>query len=127
MLLTDGMIMPIRASGIGNGLSAVSFSSVVTAAMILSRNDRLLHLQSGIPGERSPERVFVGDEVLHAGDVEVLRQQGELLEVRLDLRRFYDASGRHAELVHDVRGKPLRRAQPEPGIAAHVGISLLSE
>src|SRR5262245_18977927 len=107
MLLTDGMIIPIRASGIGNGLSAVGFSSVVTAAMILSRNDRLLHFQPGIPGERSPERIFLGDEFLHAGDVEVLRQQGELLELRLDLRRFYDAAGRDAELVRDVRGKPL--------------------
>src|SRR5262245_64675876 len=121
MLLTEGMIMPIRASatGIGNGLSAVGFSSVVTAAMILSRYDRLLHLQPSIPGERGPERIFLGDEFLHPGDVEVLRQQGELLEVRLDLRRSYDASGRHAELVHDVGGKPLRGAEPEPGIPTH--------
>jgi hypothetical protein len=36
MLLTEGMIMPIRASGTGNGLSAVGFSSVVTVGMIVS-------------------------------------------------------------------------------------------
>jgi len=34
MLLTDGMIIPIRARGTGRGLSAYRFSIVAAASMI---------------------------------------------------------------------------------------------
>src|SRR3954454_23289767 len=126
MLLTDGMIIPIRARGAGIGRSISGVLIVVTTFMVCLRTGRLLNLQSGIAGEWCPESIFLGEECLDAGNIEVLREQGKLSEVVLDLRRPHDAPRGFAELVDDVGRKALGPAQPEPG-AAHVGIALLGE
>src|SRR4029078_5478131 len=91
------------------------------------RCGRLFNFQSGIAGEWGPESIFLGEECLDGGNVEVLREQGELSEVVLDLWGPHDAPRGCAELVDDVGRKTLRPAQPEPGAPAHVGIALLGE
>src|SRR5262245_29161274 len=92
MLLTEGMIIPIRARAAGSGLST-GRRSVAASMQFLQVCLCLLNPQPGALRQRCPERIFLGDEALYTGDVEVLRQQRKRPEVLLNLRRFDDAPG----------------------------------
>src|SRR2546422_3187924 len=126
ILLADGMIIPIRARGAGSARSTCLCSSVAVASMIVSPK-RLVDLQSGVPGEWRPIRIFRGDELLNFRNVEIFRQESECSEVLLDPRRFHGVSRGLAELADHLGRKALWAAEPEPGLAAHVGKALFGE
>src|SRR5215471_9633647 len=138
--LTDGMISPTRARVLARWGWVWALPSVIASIWIspssacsvyslsqAGEGKDSLHPQPRLLCERRPVRQLLAQKPVHTRHVEVRRHQRLLGKILLDARRMDRLAHRPIELLDDRRRQALRRGEPEPGAAVHVGIAGFGE